>query len=90
MKMPAVHATSDKGLSTVPCTGTILPHEGVQTSSENDNSTSVNSFMIMPNGAATAVAQIDASMTPETAETWMKTDQYIKLRALLTSLRYAA
>jgi hypothetical protein len=57
---------------------------------EGPDSTSVNSFMIMPNGAATAVAQIDASMTPETAEAWMKTDQYVKLRALLTSLRYAA
>ncbi|WP_416429487.1 hypothetical protein [Paenarthrobacter nicotinovorans] len=57
---------------------------------EGPDSTSVNSFMIMPNGAATAVAQIDASMTPETAEAWMNTDQYVKLRALLTSLRYAA
>ncbi|WP_454811433.1 hypothetical protein [Paenarthrobacter nitroguajacolicus] len=57
---------------------------------EGPDSTSVNSFMIMPNGAATAVAEIDASMTPETAEAWMKTDQYVKLRALLTSLRYAA
>ncbi|WP_286180165.1 hypothetical protein [Arthrobacter sp. ISL-95] len=57
---------------------------------EGPDSPSVNSFMIMPNGAATAVAQIDASMTPETAEAWMKTDQYVKLRALLTSLRYAA
>lgn len=36
MKMPAVQATSDKRMSTVPCTGTILPHEGVQTTSEND------------------------------------------------------
>ncbi|MDR6435042.1 hypothetical protein J2790_000163 [Paenarthrobacter nicotinovorans] len=57
---------------------------------EGPGSTSLNSFMIMPNGAATAVAEIDASMTAETAETWMKTDQYVKLRALLTSLRYAA
>ncbi|MFK0040421.1 hypothetical protein ACIQTW_11310 [Paenarthrobacter sp. NPDC090517] len=57
---------------------------------EGPDSTSVNSFMIMPNGAATAVAEIDASMTPETAAAWMKTDQYVKLRALLTSLRYAA
>ncbi|MBU8867862.1 hypothetical protein [Paenarthrobacter aromaticivorans] len=57
---------------------------------EGPDSTSVNSFMIMPNGLATAVAQIDASMTPATAEAWMKTDQYVKLRALLTSLRYAA
>ncbi|WGM20463.1 hypothetical protein QEH68_21010 [Paenarthrobacter sp. OM7] len=56
---------------------------------EGPDSSSVNSFMIMPNGAATAVAQVDASMTPETAEAWMKTDQYVKLRALLTSLRYA-
>lgn len=57
---------------------------------EGPDSTSVNSFMIMPNGLATAVAQIDASMSPETAAAWMKTDQYVKLRALLTSLRYAA
>lgn len=57
---------------------------------EGPDSASVNSFMIMPNGAATAVAEIDASMTPETAAAWMKTDQYVKLRALLTSLRYAA
>ncbi|MFJ4262292.1 hypothetical protein ACIPYU_07600 [Paenarthrobacter nicotinovorans] len=57
---------------------------------EGPDSTSVNSFMIMPNGLATAVAEIDESMTAETAEAWMKTDQYIKLRALLTSLRYAA
>lgn len=57
---------------------------------EGPDSLSVNSFMIMPNGLATAVAQIDASMTPEIAEAWMKTDQYVKLRALLTSLRYAA
>lgn len=57
---------------------------------EGPDSASVNSFMIMPNGAVTAVAEIDASMTPETAAAWMKTDQYVKLRALLTSLRYAA
>jgi len=57
---------------------------------EGPDSTSVNSFMIMPNGLATAVAQVDESMTAETAEAWMKTDQYVKLRALLTSLRYAS
>ncbi len=55
---------------------------------EGPDSLSVDSFMIMPNGLATAVAHIDASMTPETAKAWMKTDQYVKLRALLTSLRY--
>ncbi len=55
---------------------------------EGPDSLSVDSFMIMPNGLATAVAHIDASMTPETAKAWMKTDQYVKLRAMLTSLRY--
>ncbi|MDR6989705.1 hypothetical protein J2Y66_004222 [Paenarthrobacter nitroguajacolicus] len=37
--------------------------------------TSVNSFMAMPNGAATAVAVIDESMTAETAEAWVKPAQ---------------
>ncbi|MGF6834257.1 hypothetical protein QF015_002439 [Paenarthrobacter sp. TE4293] len=49
---------------------------------EGPDSTSVNSFMAMPNGAATAAAVIDESMTAETAEAWMKPDQYVKLRAL--------
>lgn len=36
MEMPAVQITSDKRMSAVLCTGAILPHEVVQTTSEND------------------------------------------------------
>jgi hypothetical protein len=57
---------------------------------EGPESTSANSFLGMGNGAAQAVAHIDVNMTPEIAATWMETEQYSNLRALLTSLRYSA
>ncbi|MCX8453704.1 hypothetical protein [Paenarthrobacter ureafaciens] len=57
---------------------------------EGPDSISANSFLGMGNGAAQAVAHIDVNMTPRTAATWMETEQYANLRALLTSLRYTA
>ncbi len=56
---------------------------------EGPDSTSASSFMIMGNGAAQATANIEVSMTPESAAAWMETEQYSKLKALLTSLQYA-
>lgn len=52
-------------------------------------STSAHSFLVMDNGAASAIAHIDVSMTPDTAATWMETEQYSNLKALLTSIQYA-
>jgi hypothetical protein len=57
---------------------------------EGPDSTSVNSFLIMDNGAATAVAHVDVFVSPENAREWMETEQYTNLRSMLTSLRYAA
>ncbi|WP_416403360.1 hypothetical protein [Arthrobacter sp. LFS091] len=56
---------------------------------EGPDSTSAASFLIMGNGAATAQVNIDPNMTQEAAEAWMQSGQYGKLKALLTSLRYA-
>lgn len=56
---------------------------------EGPDSTSASSFLIMGNGAAQATANIEVSMTPESAAAWMETEQYSKLKALLTSLQYA-
>ncbi|WP_258141669.1 MULTISPECIES: alanine and proline-rich secreted protein Apa [unclassified Arthrobacter] len=56
---------------------------------EGPDSTSASSFLIMGNGAAQATANIEVSMTPESAAAWMETEQYSKLKALLTSLEYA-
>jgi len=36
MEMPTVQMTSDKRMSTVPCTRAMLPHEVVQATSETD------------------------------------------------------
>ncbi|WOH19379.1 hypothetical protein IRJ34_03370 [Paenarthrobacter sp. GOM3] len=56
---------------------------------EGPESTSAASFLIMGNGAATAQVNIDPYMTQEAAEAWMQSEQYSKLKGLLTSLRYA-
>ncbi|MFJ6535613.1 hypothetical protein ACIQH5_05240 [Paenarthrobacter sp. NPDC091711] len=56
---------------------------------EGPDSTSASSFLIMGNGAAQATANIEVSMTPESAAAWMESEQYSKLKALLTSLQYA-
>jgi len=45
MEMPAVQMTSDKRMSTVLCTGAILPHEVVQATSENDNNLAKNKML---------------------------------------------
>lgn len=56
---------------------------------EGPDSTSAASFLIMGNGGATASANINPFMTQEEAETWMKSAQFAKLKAMLTSLHYA-
>lgn len=56
---------------------------------EGPGSSSANSFLGMPNGAATAYARLDSPMSPEDANAWMQTVQYSKLKALLTSIRYS-
>ncbi|MCM0615289.1 hypothetical protein MOD31_04590 [Paenarthrobacter sp. TYUT067] len=56
---------------------------------EGPDSTSASSFLIMGNGGAQATTNIEVSMTPESAAAWMETEQYSKLKALLTSLQYA-
>lgn len=56
---------------------------------EGPDSTSASSFLIMDNGAASATAHIDVSMSAEDAEAWMETEQYKNLKALLTSIQYA-
>jgi hypothetical protein len=57
---------------------------------EGPESHSANSFLIMDNGVAQAMAHIDVNMSPENAAIWMETEQYSNLRSLLTSLRYTA
>ncbi len=56
---------------------------------EGPGSSSAHSFMVMDNGASIARANIEVSMTPEGAAAWMESEQYSKLKALLTSLQYA-
>ena len=56
---------------------------------EGPGSSSAHSFMVMDNGAPIARANIEVSMTPESAAAWMESEQYSKLKALLTSLQYA-
>ncbi|ABM08985.1 hypothetical protein AAur_3196 [Paenarthrobacter aurescens TC1] len=56
---------------------------------EGPDSTSASSFLIMGNGAASATAHIDVSMSAEDAEAWMETEQYRNVKALLTSIKYA-
>ena len=56
---------------------------------EGPGSASAHSFMVMGNGAAQATANIEVSMSPESAASWMETEQYSKLKALLTSIQYA-
>ncbi|MGR0159163.1 hypothetical protein [Paenarthrobacter nitroguajacolicus] len=56
---------------------------------EGPGSSSAHSFMVMDNGASIARANIEVSMSVESAAAWMETEQYSKLKALLTSLQYA-
>ncbi|SEJ40401.1 hypothetical protein SAMN04487917_105344 [Arthrobacter sp. yr096] len=57
---------------------------------EGPESHSANSFLIMGNGVAQAMAHIDVTMSPESAASWMESEQYSNLRSLLTSLHYTA
>ncbi|GAA3283744.1 hypothetical protein [Paenarthrobacter aurescens] len=56
---------------------------------EGPESASAHSFLIMGNGASIARANMEVSMTVESAAAWMESEQYSKLKALLTSLQYA-
>lgn len=57
--------------------------------SEGPGSASANSFLIMDNGASVARANIDVSMSAESAAAFMESEQYSKLKSLLTSMQYA-
>jgi hypothetical protein len=58
---------------------------------EEGETASVNSFLLVENGLASAVVEFGspAFKSLDSAKAWMKTEQYNKLKTMMTSLKYS-